>query len=183
MHSSEQETLRWLVDREQIRELVNAYCRAIDRVDLDALLDLYTSDGVDHHTGFDGPVTEFVPWLRGLMPGLTGTQHIIGTHLAEVHGDEAVAESSATAVHWAEPNDDPELNYISGVRYIDHLVRTATGWRIRERWAVREWAITTAGCGRALSGGIAASRGAEDPLWGLLSAVRGAPAFPSPGVE
>ncbi len=182
MSAASSDPLRRLVDREEIRDVVNAYCRAIDRADLDALLELYTPDGVDHHTGFDGPVTEFVPWLRERLPALAGTQHIIGTHLSEVHGDEAAAESYATAVHWAEPNDDPERNYISGVRYLDHLVRTASGWRIRERWAVREWAVSTAGRGRPPKGGGAASRGAGDPLWSLLSAVRGVPAAPSPGL-
>lgn len=182
MDPGRQEPLRWLLDREQIRDVVNAYCRAVDRADLDALLDLYTADGIDHHTGFDGPVTEFVPWLRERLPALAGTQHIIGTHISEVHGNEAAAESYATAVHWAEPTDDPERNYISGVRYLDHLVRTAAGWKISERWAVREWAVTTAGRGRPLSGGHAASRTAADPLWDLLSAVRGEAAAPSPGL-
>lgn len=98
-----------------------------------------------------------------MLPLLDGTQHVMGNHLAEIRGDVAVAETYGTSVHWGSPADDPGRNFTSGVRYVDHLVRTADGWRIRERWAVREWTVSFAGRQRAPEG--PGPRGADDPLW------------------
>ncbi|MCW3843595.1 nuclear transport factor 2 family protein, partial [Micromonospora yasonensis] len=96
-----------LADRQHIHEVVLRYCRGIDRLDLDLVRSAYHPDGVDHHTGFDGPVDEFLAWVEPLLRRLTGTTHIVGNHLVELHGDRAVAETYGTAVHWGEPADDP----------------------------------------------------------------------------
>ena len=130
---------RLLLDRLEIHDLVLRYCRAVDRLHFDDIRAVYTDDAVDHHTGFTGTADEYVAWLREVLPRLQGTQHIVGNHLCEVAGDEAVAETYGTAVHWASAGDDPRRNFTTGLRYVDHLVRTPHGWRIRERFAVREW--------------------------------------------
>ncbi|RYJ00494.1 MAG: nuclear transport factor 2 family protein, partial [Actinomycetales bacterium] len=87
-------------DREEIHDLVLAYCRAVDRLQLDDVRAVYARDGIDHHTGFDGSADEYVAWLRGLLPHLDGTQHLVANHLSEVRGDRAVAETYGQAVHW-----------------------------------------------------------------------------------
>ncbi|WP_408897974.1 nuclear transport factor 2 family protein [Nocardioides sp. R1-1] len=161
-------------DRRAIHDTVLRYCRAVDRLDYDAIRAVYADDGVDHHTGFSGPADEYVGWLRGLLPRLDGTMHIVGNHLAEVVGDEAVAETYGTAVHWGTPSTDERLNFTSGFRYVDHFVRTPAGWRIRERFAVREW--TRSDAGRLLSPEGAGPRGRRDdgdPLVVLRRAVLG----------
>src|SRR5690625_4957217 len=134
-----------LADRLAIRDLIARYCRAIDRRELDTLREIYIPGGVDHHTGFTGPVEEYIEWLRGLLPRLDGTLHVLGNHLAEIRGDEAIAETYATAYHWGTPVDDPAKNFTTIVRYVDDLVRFEGRWRIRERWAVREQAYSEAG--------------------------------------
>jgi hypothetical protein len=152
-------------DRRDIHDTVLRYCRAVDRLDFDGIRAVYADDGVDHHTGFSGPADEYVAWLRTLLPRLDGTMHLVGNHLAEVAGDEAVAETYGTAVHWASPRDDPRTNFTSGFRYVDHFVRTAAGWRIRERWAVREWTRSDAGRLLAPEGeGPRGRRDDQDPL-------------------
>lgn len=161
-------------DRHAIHDTVLRYCRAVDRLDYDGIRAVYADDGVDHHTGFSGPADDYVAWLRGLLPRLDGTMHLVGNHLAEVAGDEAVAETYGTAVHWGTPRDDPSRNFTSGFRYVDHFVRTTSGWRIRERWAVREW--TRSDAGRLLAPEGAGPRGTRDdrdPLAVLRRAVLG----------
>lgn len=135
----EYDALRELADKQAIREVVLRYCRGIDRLDLDLVRSAYHPDGVDHHTGFDGTVDEFVVWVAAALARLDGTMHVVGNHLAEVVGDRAVAETYGTAVHWGEPADDPRRNFTTGFRYVDHLERRDGGWAIAERWAVREW--------------------------------------------
>lgn len=126
---------------------------------------VYLGDGVDHHTGFSGPADEYVAFLGRVLPRLDGTQHIVGNHLAEVRGDVAIAETYGTAVHWGTPSDDAAVNFVSGFRYVDHLERREGRWGIRERWAVREWTLSTAGRQRPREGeGPTGTRDEHDPL-------------------
>lgn len=156
-------------DREEIHDLVLAYCRAVDRLQYDDVRAVYARDGVDHHTGFDGTADEYVAWLRGLLPRLDGTQHLVANHLSEVRGDRAVAETYGTAVHWGTPSDEPALNFTSGFRYVDRLVREDGAWRIAERWAVREWTRSDAGLRREPEArGPRGSRDRDDVLYRLL---------------
>jgi hypothetical protein len=161
-------------DRREIHDTVLRYCRAVDRLDFDGIRAVYAEDGVDHHTGFSGPADDYVAWLREVLPRLDGTMHVIGNHLAEMAGDEAVAETYGTAVHWGTPSSEARLNFTTGFRYVDHFVRTPAGWRIRERFAVREW--TRSDAGRLLAPEGAGPRGrrdGSDPLVVMRQAVLG----------
>lgn len=155
-----------LLAKREIHEVVLRYCRGIDRLDLDLVRSAYHPDGVDHHTGFDGTVEEYVAWVGAALRRLDGTQHIVGNHLSEVHGDRAVAETYGTAVHWGTPADEPRLNFTSGFRYVDRMERRNGHWAIVERWAVREWTRSDAGRLIAKEGsGPSGRRDAADPLW------------------
>ncbi|RNL61299.1 nuclear transport factor 2 family protein [Nocardioides marmoriginsengisoli] len=161
-------------DRRAIHETVLRYCRAVDRLDLPAVRAVYAEDGVDHHTGFSGPADAYVAWLAELLPRLDGTMHLVGNHLCELYGDRALAETYGTAVHWGTPGDDPARNFTSGFRYVDEFVRTPEGWRIQERFAVREWTRSDAGRLRAPEGdGPRGRRGPDDPLAVLRRRIEG----------
>ncbi len=128
-------------DLHEIHAQVLAYCRAVDRRDWDGIRAVYTADGVDHHTGFDGDADAYVAWLKRLLPRMDGTMHMLANHTCRLAADRmsAVSETYGQAVHWGTPGDSPQLNFTSGFRYVDHWLRTEDGWRIRERFAVREW--------------------------------------------
>ncbi|HWU32960.1 MAG TPA: nuclear transport factor 2 family protein, partial [Marmoricola sp.] len=113
-----------LVDKDEIHDLVLRYCRAVDRLDYEGIRSVYAEDGVDHHTGFSGSADDYVAWLKTVLPHLDGTMHLVANHLCELNGDEAVAETYGTAVHWATPSEDGTRNFTSGFRYVDHLIRT-----------------------------------------------------------
>lgn len=133
------DTVRLLADKQEIREVVMRYCRGVDRLDFDLVRSAYHHDGVDHHTGFDGALDEYIAWVEPKLRGFEGTTHIVGNHLAEVRGEVAVSETYGTAVHWGQPASDPRRNFTSGFRYVDHMARRDGYWAIVERFAVREW--------------------------------------------
>ena len=163
-----------LLDKRAIHETVLRYCRAVDRLDFAGVRAVYTSDGVDHHTGFSGPATEYVEWIRTKLTAFEGTTHILANHLSELHGDEAVAESYGTAVHWGSPRDDPARNFTSGFRYVDHFRRENGAWLIAERFAVREWTRQEIGTFvTAEAPGPRGRRDADDPLHLLRASVLG----------
>ena len=91
----------------------------------------------------------------------------MGNHRVELFGDDALAETYVTAVHWTA-----EGGFTTGARYVDHLTFRDGRWAIAERWAVRS------GCdrGRRAEGrrrpGPAARRDGTDPVQLLRERLR-----------
>jgi hypothetical protein len=158
-----------LVAKQEIYEVVLRYCRGVDRLDLDLVRDCYHEGGLDHHTGFDGTIEDYLPWVAGALSRFAGTMHVVANHLVELSGDLARAETYGTAAHWGEPADDPRRNFTSGFRYVDRVERRDGRWAIAERWAVREW--TRSDAGRYLAreaDGPTGRRDRSDPLYHAL---------------
>lgn len=131
-----QTSLNHLLNKQAIYEAVLRYCRGIDRLDMATVRSAYHPDGVDHHTGFDGPIDAFIAWVEPLLQQFGGTRHDIGNHFAEIKADKAVAESYGIARHWG---DEPALNFTTAIRYVDYFENRNGRWGIVERFAVREW--------------------------------------------
>jgi SnoaL-like domain len=132
-----------LLDKQAIYEVVQRYCRGVDRLDADALRSCYHPDGIDHHYGFDGDREAFIEWAIPGLGALGGTMHSVANHFViELDGDRALAESYLIAYHWGDPPDDPSRNFTSGARYVDHFERRDGEWKIIERFSVREWSRT-----------------------------------------
>ena len=125
-----------LQDKQDIYEVVLRYCRGIDRLDMGLVRSAYHPQGIDHQTGFSGPISDFIVWVDDVLRRFNGPMHIIGNHMVELDGDRAVVESYGTSVHWGDPPDDSRRNFTTGFRYIDHMTRRDGRWAITERWAV-----------------------------------------------
>ena len=160
--------LQTLADKQAIYEVVLRYCRGIDRLDMALVRSAYHPGGVDNHTGFSGPIEDFIAWVEPAVSRFSGTTHIVANHMAEVKGDVAAAETYGMAVHWGEPGNDPQRNFTTGFRYIDHMIRRGGVWAIQERWAAREWTMSDVGRHIPKRGdGPSGSRDADDPLTAL----------------
>jgi hypothetical protein len=157
-----------LLDKQAIREAVLRYCRGVDRLDMDMVRSAYHPGGIDHHTGFSGPIEDYVVWVEAGLRRFDGTTHIVGNHYAEIDGDVAVTETYGQAVHWGTPADDPRRNFTTGFRYVDHMARRDGRWAIVERWAVREWTFSDVGRPLPKEGaGPTGRRDGEDPVQSL----------------
>lgn len=134
-------TLQEISDRLEIQDLLARYALAIDRRELDRLDDLFTDDAVVDYTEFGGPrgdLATIKTFLADVLPRHVGHQHLVGSIVIDLDGDEAMVRSichnpmllrdegasSGTAVR----------PYFCGLWYRDSLVRTPAGWRIRERY-------------------------------------------------
>lgn len=155
-------------DRKEIHECVLRYCRGIDRMDMDLVRSAYHPGGIDHHTGFSGPIEQFVEWVSGALSSFDGTMHFIGNHFVEGNGDVAISETYGNAIHWGSPADDPRRNFTSGFRYVDHFEKRDGRWAVAERWAVREWTRSETGRFMAKEGdGPSPRRDQEDVVYAL----------------
>jgi hypothetical protein len=135
--------LREISDRLEINNLLIDYCTAIDAHDWDALDAVFTPDAHIDYTalgGIKGSFPEIKAYLAKVLPFFPSTQHLIANSRVWLDGDTARAR---TMCH--NPMEMPlkaggtQVAFY-GLWYVDRLVRTPAGWRIRERVEERGYA-------------------------------------------
>jgi ketosteroid isomerase-like protein len=166
--------LRALLEKQSIVELVNAYCRAVDRRDFALLERLYTEDGIDDHAGlYVGPVRGFVEWLEQALDGVDATTHHVHNVTIALDGARAEGEVYLTAYNRLKNDDGSFDDFVQGLRYLDHYRRDERGWRFARRSVVCDWARQRPSSWDPDHPLIAGKRfgraGKDDPSYALLS--------------
>ena len=130
-------------DKHEIETLQRLYAKATDAIGLGssekieegrAIYHRIYTDDVDISTANTGAKVELKAvgpdaWadvVYGALKDYTGTQHLIGTQLTEVNGDEGCLESYLNAWH---KNPDESVYYFLGT-YISKVRRYEEGWKI-----------------------------------------------------
>ncbi|MDV3133783.1 nuclear transport factor 2 family protein [Mycobacterium sp. 29Ha] len=132
--------LQEMLDEHALTKLVHAYCRAVDRGDIDALRDLYHHDAVDAHGGFStGSVEGFFEQLTASRPYLRAMQHHITTVNFAVEGNSAEGEIYNIAVHTLA-GKERDVDLVIGGRYLDKYEKRDGTWKLLERTIVTDWA-------------------------------------------
>jgi SnoaL-like protein len=122
-------------DRLEIQDLMVRYSYAIDNRDWDALDDVFTPDAHIDYSVFGGSVgnlAETKAFLAEAMPMFTTLQHMVSGTTIAFHGDTADAKTQCHNPMTMGDAEKPDL-MVCGLWYVDKLVRTADGWRIKER--------------------------------------------------
>ena len=131
-----------LADIHAIETLQRLYAKATDTIGRATPEDVAAGRAIYHriytadvairtaNTGAD-PLTasgpdEWVDVVYDALKNYTGTQHLIGTQLVELDGDEGVLESYLNAWH---KNPDDSVYIFLGT-YISKVRRTDEGWKI-----------------------------------------------------
>jgi ketosteroid isomerase-like protein len=132
--------LEEMVDEFQLRKLVNAYCRAVDRGDLARLRELYHHDAVDGHGGSSGgSASDFINGLAAARPYIRSMQHNITTVNFAIDGDVAEGEIYTIATHTLAGRDG-DVDVVVGGRYLDKYEKRDDAWKFIERTIVTDWA-------------------------------------------
>lgn len=131
--------LTYLLDRQEILDVVTTYTRAVDRLDEDLLFRAYHEDTIDDHGAFVGDREEFRDWAFSLQRKFhEATQHFIGNHTAEIDGDVAHAE---TYFIWTAVNRTGTPVSTVGGRYIDRMEKRDGAWYILARNVLTDWVL------------------------------------------
>ena len=129
-----------MLDEFQLRKLVHAYCRAVDRGDLATLRGLYHDDAEDAHGAFStGSVADFLSELAASRPYIRSMQHNITTVNFAISGDSAEGEIYTISIHTFTVGDR-DVDVIVGGRYLDKYEKRHDTWKIIERTIVTDWA-------------------------------------------
>ncbi len=140
--------LQPLLDRQEIRDVVTRYFMSADRRDFASLVDCFVPDTLVDYSDLlpvapATPIAEVAALIDSAMGALyNNTQHFMGNHECIITGNRAAVETYCLAIH--ENIDDSAesgTRPTSALRYIDRFIRTADGWRIEHRKAVRDIAL------------------------------------------
>lgn len=128
-------SLEQMADRLEIQDLLVRYCDAIDRKDFGALDDVFTPDAEIDYTatgGQKGDLTFIKEYLGRALEPFPMMQHMVGLPLITLEGDAARCRTILFNPMAVEKDGVREVFFV-GAWYVDELVRTASGWRIRKR--------------------------------------------------
>ena len=127
-------------DRLEIENLRRLYAKATDAIGRVEEADVEEGRAIYHRiftpdvsirTVGESPLTaenpdEWVDVVYKALKDYTGTQHLIGTQLVTINGDEAYMESYVNA--WHQYEDGRVFAFIG--TYIDKVRKTERGWQI-----------------------------------------------------
>lgn len=131
------EKLERLWDRQQIRDCLHSYPRAIDRHDIVKILSCFHDDAIDEH-GYDvNSMPDFAYWANQVHEESFGLHlHNLTTHNCEIEGHTATCETYVLAGLNTKDNADV---WLIGGRYLDRLEKRAGEWRIAFRRTLIDW--------------------------------------------
>ncbi len=132
--------LQLLLDKQEITELVHAYCYANDRRDLDFLRTLYHEDATDDHGGFfKGLAMEFIDQLPQIQEPMEILHHNVTTVNIAVDGNYGEGEIYVIAYHRVSTEEGP-IDLIIGGRYLDNYAKRDGVWKFASRAVLADWA-------------------------------------------
>jgi len=132
------EQLDELLDKQALRDLLSAYCRAVDRADEQALLALFHPDAVVNGGIVNGDGAAFASgvagWLRANAPVAF---HTISNEYFEVRGARASGECYVLAIS-TSVGPGGSTDTITAGRYLDRFERRDGQWKFIEHTFVMD---------------------------------------------
>jgi len=130
-----------LLAERAITRVLYRYAQGVDRRDFAQIESCYWPEGHDAHVGFDGPVREYVAWLRTVLPRVAVSSHQYGNVLIDVDLEAGTATSEA---YCDNDNVFPDGRHRElFLRYLDVWERRDGEWRILRRQVLQDWARET----------------------------------------
>lgn len=123
-------------DRLEINDVLVRYTRSIDNRDYKLLDTCFTPDAHLDYTasgGVKGSYPEVRVWLEKALAQFDAMMHMIGNVVIEIDGDQARSQTYLMNPMGVKTEDGAIQFFTVGGEYVDRLIRTPDGWRIRER--------------------------------------------------
>ncbi len=131
--------LRWLLDREALRQLMVDYFCGVDDRDFERVAACFTPDvHADYGRLYEGRES-LIEFIRGVRFFHT-TMHCMGEQLSLLDGQQAHLVTWAMLAHHGRKSDGEAIEYHNGgSRYVDVLTRRGSRWPVRERGGRPRW--------------------------------------------
>ncbi|MEU6230416.1 nuclear transport factor 2 family protein [Streptomyces sp. NPDC047042] len=133
-------------DRAEITHRLHQFCRAVDRMDLEALNEVFHPDADDDHGVFKGSPAGFIEWARNRHRTIDfSSHHLTNAYVEFASEDEAFVESylliwqsvtPSSSIMAGDSDDEAPYEILSSNRYVDRFTRREGRWRIQSRTVV-----------------------------------------------
>lgn len=129
--------LQEISDRLEIQDLLTKYCTYVDEKRFDELRNVFSEDAHIDYSAMGGAVgnrEETIAFLKEAMQIFPSTQHLVSNIDLTIDRDTAKCKCIGyNPMVWSTPLEDDKDLTLMGYWYVDELVRTADGWRIKSR--------------------------------------------------
>lgn len=133
--------LQELLDKQEITELVYAYCNAMDRHDHEKARSLYHEDAYDDHASFSrGLAKDFIDKLPEIQKPMEILHHNVTTVNLKLDGDYAEGEIYILAFHKVRKDDGGTFDLLIGGRFFDQYKKRDGHWKYAHHSVVADWA-------------------------------------------
>ena len=68
-----------IADRMAIQDVMYQWCRAVDRLDRQAMIDAFHPDAIDDHGDYVGPAAGFADWVIERHRNIPFCSHVVST--------------------------------------------------------------------------------------------------------
>ena len=153
-------------DQRELEDLHSRYVHAADRGDLDMVRSLYTDDAIEVHGDFNGPIDDFIAWLRPLSGFFLSATHTVTNLLCR--GDGEHVQSEARGVAYLRIAGDPPFTMLVVNRLFDQYRKVDGRWLFSRRAVCVDWAEqypARAGELDVVKPYPAGTRGPDDPVY------------------
>lgn len=149
------ETVEALRDRLQIADVIQRYCRAVDRGDAELLSTVFWPGATIDHPPFEGAAEEFCKAALEFIAICDVAMHSATNISIELAGDRAYSEAYFTGYHrlpkgldgqgliakvlCPHHREDIDEDHFVGGRYIKWFERRDGEWRVFHHIGFREW--------------------------------------------
>ena len=141
-------SLQEISDRFEINDLLNAYCEAVDTVNIDEFDNIFSHDAVIDYSAFGFPKVSYEDtkkFLQDALPQVPGKQHMIANSVIRIDGNTATGKTLCFNPMTVPEEDGSYTMTHFGLWYIDKFIRTENGWRICERSELKSYAFALQG--------------------------------------
>ncbi|MFJ3776327.1 nuclear transport factor 2 family protein [Streptomyces sp. NPDC090075] len=146
MSESEQFSVSRTEDRTEIQHRIHQFCRAVDRMELAELNEVFHPDAHDDHGVFKGTPAGFIEWARKRHTTIAfSSHHVSNIYIEFASQDEAFAETylliwqsvtPSSSIMANASDDKSSYEMVSSNRYVDRFTRRDGRWRIQTRTVV-----------------------------------------------
>jgi hypothetical protein len=136
--SDAEATLRWLRDREIVRNLYRRYAFGVDSIDFELVRSVFHPDCVVVGTAEQGTLDDYLNGIEEALHQWDATMHFVGNQYIEIDGDRGHVESWVVGYHM-EAEGSPIDHLVLGLRYQDDIVRSGEDWKIIRRETTKQW--------------------------------------------
>ena len=164
------DALQALLDERAIRDVLQRYCRGVDRMDRELTRACWHADGTAEYQGlFEGDADALVDWIWSAHERMQTHSHQITNCLIELAEDRAASETYVGVVLRTRPGAGGARDVLVRGRYLDRWSRRGDRWAIDHRRYVSDWTTTLAVPAGGEPGG---RRDRSDPSYATFGALR-----------